>query len=101
MRGLRPKVDGDSAHRDSPPQGKVTNHIDAEQDRAEGTRRIVLLGADDHGSHERVLCEPSADNLHAEVVRQAIAHPGRRVAGEHMSKGEWIRWVWAGERNAP
>ena len=88
----------DSAHRDSPPQGRVTNHMDAEPNRTEGTRRVVLLGADDHGDHERVLCEPEAKDLHTEVVKQAIAHPGRRVAGEFFIKGEWRRFLWGGER---
>ena len=62
------------------------------------SRRIVILGAEDHGEPEAVLCEPEAKDLHSEVVKQAIAHPGRRVAGEFFIKGEWRRFLWGGER---
>lgn len=67
--------------------------------RQEAKRRVVLLGPDDHGLPVVVLSTPTADNLHAEIVRQAAAHSGRRVAGEYHDRGEWVRWVWAGERS--
>ena len=53
-------------------------------------RRIVLLAPD--GKLERVLCEPPAIDLHAELRRQAALHPGRRVCGEWDS-GDWRGWV--------
>lgn len=62
------------------------------------SRRIVLLGADDHGEPECVLAEPEAGQLHAEVVRQVAMFPGRRIAAEHWGPLGWCRWICAGER---
>lgn len=54
-------------------------------------RRLLLLAAD--GTIERVLAEPPADKLHAELRRLVPLHPGRQITGEWRKGDSWVRFL--------
>ena len=62
-------------------------------------RRIVLLTGDEQSAVGEVLVELRGDDvtgkrLHAEIQKQAAAHPGRVVAAEWLGNLGWTRFLW-------
>ena len=62
-------------------------------------RRIVLLTGDEQSAVGEVLVELRGDDvtgnrLHAEIQKQAAAHPGRVIAAEWLGNLGWTRFLW-------
>jgi hypothetical protein len=62
-------------------------------------RRIVLLTDGEQSEVGEVLVEHKGDEitgnrLHAEIQKQAAAHPGRLVAAEWLGNLGWTRFLW-------
>jgi hypothetical protein len=62
-------------------------------------RRVVLLTDGEQSAVGEVLVELRGDDitgkrLHAEIQKQAAAHPGRCVAAEWLGNLGWTRFLW-------
>jgi hypothetical protein len=79
------------------PNGAARQPVKASSERT--PRRIVLLTDGEESEVGEVLAELRGDDvtgkrLHAEIQKQAAAHPGRVVAAEWLGNLGWTRFLW-------